>query len=238
LLTWVHYRDAYLDESLRAEGRGAYNDVQTCPDCGRDVPSDIRCRECAGGELTCSECACRRHLRMPLHNMERWTGSFFVRVELVDLGLEIQLGHPPGISCPYRTSPRRDFTVLHTNGIHRVKLFFCDCGASAGVSCWKQVRRFGWWPATPLEPQSAATHDVLKHFHLLSLQGKTTGYDYYRALELLTDNTGLSALPDRLSSFMNIVRQYRHIQMMKRSGRGHAVEGIGGTKPGECAVVC
>ncbi|KAI0054472.1 hypothetical protein BV25DRAFT_1817015, partial [Artomyces pyxidatus] len=235
---WVNYRDEYLDESLRAEGRSPYIGDQTCRSCHRGAPADVRCRECVGGELTCSECACRRHVQMPLHKMERWTGSFFVRVELIDLGLVVQLGHPPGIACAYRSAPRKEFTVLHTNGIHKVRLYFCGCGACEGVPQWKQLRRFGWWPATPLEPQTAATCQVLKQFHLLSLQGKVTAYDYYRTLVLLTDNTGLVAFPDRLSSFMNIIRQYRHIQMVKRGGRGHALEGISGARPGECAVLC
>jgi hypothetical protein len=33
---------------------------------------------------------------------------------------------------------------------------------------------------------------VLRHFHLLNLQGKVTGYSFYRALEYQTDNTGLN----------------------------------------------
>lgn len=34
--------------------------------------------------------------------------------------------------------------------------------------------------------------EVLKHFHLLNLQGKVPAYSFYRALEFQTDNTGLS----------------------------------------------
>ncbi|KAI0058288.1 hypothetical protein BV25DRAFT_1810998, partial [Artomyces pyxidatus] len=236
LLTWASYRDKFLDESLRLAGCGSVLEETThCPGCQQDVPATFRCRECVGQEMICKECMCARHLRMPLHMIEVWNGEFFARTTLEQLGICVQLGHPPGITCAYRFSPRKSFTVLHTNGIHKVDLYFCGC---SGVEQWTQLRRFGWWPATPLEPQTAATSQVLKQFHLLSLQGKVTGFNYYRALELQTDNTGLLHLPDRLSSFMNIIRQYRHIQMMKRAGRGHAIDGIGGTQPGECAVLC
>ncbi|KAI0054919.1 hypothetical protein BV25DRAFT_1787193, partial [Artomyces pyxidatus] len=228
----------YLDETLLSESRGFYSGVGVCPDCQRITQCTVRCRECAGRELTCAECACTRHLRLPLHMMEEWNGSFFERVSLRKLGLTVQLGHPPGVACPYRYSPRKIFTVLHVNGIHTIDLYFCGCGSNGGLDPWRQLRRCDWWPATPLEPQTAATCALLKHFHLLSLQGKVTAYDYYRTMELQTDNTGLLALPDRLASFMNIIRQYRHIQMMKRGGRGHTLEGIKGARPGECAVLC
>ncbi|KAG6809276.1 hypothetical protein H0H92_000837 [Tricholoma furcatifolium] len=43
---------------------------------------------------------------------------------------------------------------------------------------------------------------------------------------------------DRYSAFLRMVREWRHIRMLKRAGRGHAVSGVNGTAPGECAVVC
>ncbi|KAI0038767.1 hypothetical protein FA95DRAFT_1476165, partial [Auriscalpium vulgare] len=231
-------RDEYVDESLRADGRGLDIPPSQCPVCERDVTPDIRCRDCVGRTLCCAECACRLHARTPLHSVERWNGSFFRRTTLADLGLSVQLGHSPGALCRFRVSPRRKFTVIHTNGIHTITLYFCGCGINHGVPPRSQLRRFGWWPATPLEPLTAATEEVLKQFHLLNLQGNTTGYDFYRALELYTDNTGLAPPAERLPSFMSMVRQYRHIKMLKRSARGHSVNGVGGTKPGECAVLC
>jgi len=40
-----------------------------------------------------------------------------------------------------------------------------------------------------------ATFAVLRLFHNLSLQAKTTAYDFDKVLGLLTDATGLSELP-------------------------------------------
>lgn len=37
---------------------------------------------------------------------------------------------------------------------------------------------------------------------------------------------------------MRIMRQFRHLRMLKRAGRGHAEGGVSATKVGELAVVC
>lgn len=35
-----------------------------------------------------------------------------------------------------------------------------------------------------------------------------------------------------------MVQQWRNIKLLKHAGRGHSSDGIDGTKPGECAIVC
>jgi hypothetical protein len=124
---------------------------------------------------------------------QEWNGSFFERLYLRDLGLRIQLNHPPGSICQWRTAGHKNFVVLHTNGIHSVNIDFCGC--SPAVSCKRQLLRTSWWPATPLEPQTCATFTLLNQFHLLSLQGKTSAFDFYRSLEYITENHGLEKLP-------------------------------------------
>jgi hypothetical protein len=47
-----------------------------------------------------------------------------------------------------------------------------------------------------------------------------------------------SAFKTRYNEFRRMTRQWRHLQMLKRAGRGHAAEGITGTKAGECALLC
>jgi hypothetical protein len=37
---------------------------------------------------------------------------------------------------------------------------------------------------------------------------------------------------------MRIIRQFRHIRMMKQAGRGNVVGGIASTEPGGLAVQC
>jgi hypothetical protein len=38
--------------------------------------------------------------------------------------------------------------------------------------------------------------------------------------------------------FLRIVREWRHVRLLKRFGRGHDPSGCKGTKEGECAVLC
>ncbi|KAJ7642651.1 hypothetical protein DFH06DRAFT_999477, partial [Mycena polygramma] len=70
-----------------------------------------------------------------------------------------------------------------------------------------------------------------------TLQAKTTMYDFYTALERLTDGTGAKP-PHRYREFLRMVREYRHLLMLKRGGRGHAQSGVNGTMAGELAIRC
>ena len=181
-----------------------------------------------------------------------WNGLFFQRSSLKTLGLRVQLGHPPGHYCPTKQPGHKDFAVIDTNGIHSVAVDFCRC---VHVEHRSQLLRIGWWPATPLEPQTCATMAVLRHFHLLNLQGNITGYSFYRALEYQTDNTGLDPPSvnsfslsfiflgllrpqDRLPAFMLMIREWRHIKMVKRAGRAFDPGGIAATAPGSLAIPC
>jgi hypothetical protein len=78
-------RDEYLDEFIRLEGRGDFNQ-EHCPSCKRAANSSpfqdlfdpqpelgiptIRCKDCFGGELVCEGCCVRDHLHNPLHMIE------------------------------------------------------------------------------------------------------------------------------------------------------------------------
>lgn len=121
-----------------------------------------------------------------------WNGLFFMCTTLRELGVRVQLGHPDGRACRTRHPVHASFRVIHSNGIHHVNIDCCRCDDS---DIKDQLLRIGWWPATPLAPKTAATFEVLKHFHLLNLQGKMTGYSFYRALEYQSDNTALERPP-------------------------------------------
>lgn len=97
---------------------------------------------------------------------QMWNGSFFECTTLKDLGLRIQLGHAYGHSCPTRLPANATFRVIHSNGIHHVTIDQCWC---YGLPLSKQLLRIGWWPATLLDPRTAATFEVLQHYHLLNL---------------------------------------------------------------------
>ncbi|KAF8142767.1 hypothetical protein K438DRAFT_1634908, partial [Mycena galopus ATCC 62051] len=72
-----------------------------------------------------------------------------------------------------------------------------------------------------------------------TVQAKTTAYDFYGVLEKLTDGTGIKP-PNRYQAFMQMARQYRHLLLLKRAGRGHNYSGrrVWATGAGELALRC
>jgi hypothetical protein len=167
------------------------------------------CKDCMVGPLWCKSCLVERHDQSPLHSVsfslfphyaflihdhafQMWNRLFFQKSTLRDLSLRIQLGHAYGHSCPTKLAANSIFCVIHSTGIHHVAIDQCHCH---GVNLNKQLLCVSWWPATLIDPKSAATFQVLHHFHLLNLQGKVTGYSFYQALEYQTDNTGLDPPP-------------------------------------------
>ncbi|KAK7676010.1 hypothetical protein QCA50_021045 [Cerrena zonata] len=233
LKTFKIYRQEYCDEMVRLDGRGCYSNDSVCK-CGRGRPA-IRCKDCNGLHLECVECARDYHgPRNPLHRIEKWNGTFFESTTLYDIGVTVPLGHPFGTKCAAPLS--RTITVLHTNGIHKIRVDFCGC--LLGFELRTQLLRFGWWPATPLDPRSAATFAVLRQFQYLNLQGNVTAYDFYRALEFQTDGRLSDNLPDRLQSWMTMIREWRNVKALKRAGRIHHSDGVESTSHGELAVRC
>jgi CxC2 like cysteine cluster associated with KDZ transposases len=103
----------------------------------------------------------------------------------------MHLGHQ-GDPCPIPGDVVENFTVVAMNGVHSIDVQFCGCYGTAGGSHSRvQLLRAGLLPPTHTRPISAFTFDVLDSFHLLTLQGKTSAYDYYLSLAHKTDNTGL-----------------------------------------------
>jgi CxC2 like cysteine cluster associated with KDZ transposases len=160
--------------------------------------------------MYCKACITQRHRAEPLHHiqvlilkliilfahlstMQEWKNEFFQRTTLQTLGLRIQLGHPLGQLCPFRARAHQNFVVIHVNGIHLLNLDFCGC--SEFPTPREQLLEVGWWPSTPLEPQSAASMAVLQSFHTWNLQGQISSTDFYRGLEQMTCGDGLSTLP-------------------------------------------
>ncbi|KAG6807422.1 hypothetical protein H0H92_007606, partial [Tricholoma furcatifolium] len=232
LATWSHeYRDKYLDAQLESEGRGRF---LQCVKCGVDNPS-YRCLDCLSRRMICKSCLIDAHRDNPLHCIQHWNDEHFHRTTFADLNVRIQIGHG-GQSCGAPRAAHKDFVVIHTNGIHPMLVDFCGCNPH--YEDYQQLLDIAWFPATPKAPRTCATYSVLRQFHTLNLQGQVTGFDFYRALGRLTDGTGLNKVYDRLDSFMTMVRQWRHLKMVKRSGRGHDPDGISGTREGELALPC
>ncbi|KAJ7841679.1 hypothetical protein B0H13DRAFT_1910144 [Mycena leptocephala] len=234
--TWIPWHDIALDGLLRLEGRGGWW-THGCVQCQEANPT-WRCKDCFGGRLLCSSCIFEKHRDEPLHLLQEWEDDFFQPRTTQGIGLTYQLHHVRGEECPNVVLARtvQDFVVLHNNGIHTLTIQFCGC-ASAPREL-DQLLDIGWYPATPKEPSTAATLSLLGRFHKLNLQAHLPAYNFYNVLVLLTNSAGLMKLPNRLPQFMNMIREYRHLQMCKRAGRGHHPEGIAATQPSELAIPC
>lgn len=183
-----------------------------------------------------------------------WNGLFFEHVTLKSLGLRVQLGHDTDTTC---SNPDRSFadtfTVIDNTAIHSILLDYCGCETAQTKPV--QLLHASWYPATTTNPRTAATFRVLEHFHLLTFESKVSGFEQYYTLARATDNTGTVPVPvrslnlhsnylltfynhqDRYPAFMCMVREWRHIKLLKRSGCGHDPSGKR-PKAGQCAVVC
>ncbi|KAJ7191676.1 hypothetical protein B0H12DRAFT_1039760, partial [Mycena haematopus] len=234
--TWIPERDNYLDSLIQLKGRGAWWS-NGCVACKHPNPT-WRCEDCYGNRLLCGACVVEKHRDEPLHFLQEWQDGYFqFRSIKDDLQLRYQIGHPLGEDCEGSyLSKTRSMVILHNNGLHTVDVDFCCCpGAPSEVA---QLFNIGWYPATHTNPSTAATISLLGRFHKLNLQARLPAYDFYNTLVLLTDGTGSRKLPNRLPQFMNMVREYRHLQMSKRAGRGHDPGGISATSPGELSIPC
>lgn len=126
-----------------------------------------------------------------LNYWQECTGEFFQGVSLKTFGLRVQLGHPAGQRCILpRPAFNDEFVLIDINGIHDVGLDFCGCETSD--THVRQLLRHGWYPSTSINPRTAATFRLLRHFQILSFESKASAYEYYHSLVRLTDNTGLS----------------------------------------------
>ncbi|KAJ7788499.1 hypothetical protein B0H14DRAFT_2398363, partial [Mycena olivaceomarginata] len=225
--------DAYLRVLMTREGTMGQNQ---CP-CGRS--GKYRCGECFGVQMYCQACIVEAHRLRPLCRVEAWTGAFFERRELRQLGLRVQLGHPDNQPCSRARPGRHKFVVIAANGFHHVAIDFCECRQNGSQFRWEQLLSYGWYPSTPDAPKSAVTISALKLFHAVSLQGKTTVYHFFNALAKITDNTGSRAFKRRYQLVLRVVRQWRNLHALKRGGMGNDPERLSlETHQGELAVDC
>ncbi|KAJ7099018.1 hypothetical protein C8R44DRAFT_593419, partial [Mycena epipterygia] len=246
LNTWVaDDLEAFLDEVVRDEGRGDYRGQLRCAECRVGGTQKFRCDECFTRALFCQGCTVRLHRDNPFHRIEEWSGTSYVLTTLRALGLRVQLGHERGVICPRvlaRTPEEEEqakldsFCVVDHIAIHEVALDFCKCGTAAPPQI--QLLRARLYPSTTIRPSSAATFRVLRKFHMLSFESKCSAYEFYNALARDTNNTGSFQSRDRYSQFLRMTREWRHLQMLKRSGRAHMSGGARNIEAGACAILC
>jgi hypothetical protein len=156
--------------------------------CGSG-PASFRCEECFCYHPTCQQCLLHSHRNHPLHHVQEWIGTHFTRRSLRSLGLTISLGHHAN-RCPNAplASTGRKLVLVHTNGLHGVKVEFCHCG-SAPPSQALQLTAAGFFPATMDKPETCFTFTLLDDFHVHTLASKKSAYDHFSALQKHTNGT-------------------------------------------------
>ncbi|KAK7047944.1 hypothetical protein VNI00_006272 [Paramarasmius palmivorus] len=227
---WMkNFRSIFVTELLRSYGRGDVRKQKSCTDCRGVDPSGVeresrvaqyRCKDCFMGDLVCKQ----------------WNNHHFEKTSLRALGHTIQLNHM-GMECPRERKCHSKLRILHTNGIHHVDIRFCNCGKR--IDQYLQLLRRGLYPSTVNEGRitTCATFSYLDTLHSLSSTTKGSAHDFYRALEKLTDNTGLNLPKSRYRPLLRMIRQWRHLKMVLWSGVGHDPDGIG-EQEGRLVVQC
>ncbi|VDB90239.1 unnamed protein product [Peniophora sp. CBMAI 1063] len=248
LLYWIPHRLGFLRALLRLDGRPKAvltNKVRGCAKEGcskgkQYVGRLYRCvsANCIGCTWWCGECILESHKLHPLDRIEVWLNDEWQPSSLGELGLVVQFGHWNGTYCRLPRHPVPAFMVLHTNGLHQLNVRFCNC-ATQKASVVEQLLAGRWYPATSDAPRTAATFEVLDAFNAHSGSGKDNAYDFYNALEYLTNGSGLFHLPNLSKQFFTMAHEYRHLLSLKRGGRGHdAQRSIKQTYWGELAMIC
>ncbi|KIO17892.1 hypothetical protein M407DRAFT_84529 [Tulasnella calospora MUT 4182] len=208
----------------------------------------FRCTQCFGRRILCASCLLDAHQFLPFHWPEVWWKDtlparygYFKRTSLVDLGLQVGLGHD-GAFCP-QTHENDAFrmTILHTTGQHTVSFRPCAC---SGTEIWQQLLGVDIFPATEKSPQSGFTFEVLRHQRCFNLRAKTSLKEYYDALVDLTLVPLVIRAPNQLTlhnlqtlydQLRLVVRLYRILTTHMRAGRSDASAPL---KNGELCVIC
>lgn len=107
-----------------------------------------------------------------------------------DIGIMVQLVHEAGEAC-FRPHRVKNFSVMHTNGIHRMTINFCRCSLGVHLDDYTQLLRARLWPATIDDPETATTFEAMDDFNRLSMLGRLSSYDYHKAMQACTDAVGL-----------------------------------------------
>ncbi|KLO04227.1 hypothetical protein SCHPADRAFT_808133, partial [Schizopora paradoxa] len=197
-----------------------------------------RCLDCLPSAAKCATCIIGDHVEEPFHQIEQWTGKFWLKTSLTDIGLVVNLGHGRG-SCASPTA----ICVMHiidANGIFTTKVRFCGCELTSErvTEPFVQLLRARWFPCTISAPSSAVTFRCLDAVCRLNNQGKLTGYDFYQSQVHAADSAELDPPKKRYDELMRAIRLWKHLFLLKRGGIGLLAGGVCDARPGSCTVEC
>lgn len=133
-----------------------------------------KCKGCFLARWHCSECITNQHSNLPFHRIERWDSAkqCMADVSLADLGMTIRFDHSDGSICQSIQSNEGVLSVLHTNGVHKLKYHRCTCESSTSRTATpEQLLANKLFPATDKEPRTAFSFEVLTLYDHLDLSG-------------------------------------------------------------------
>ncbi|KZT55313.1 hypothetical protein CALCODRAFT_413673, partial [Calocera cornea HHB12733] len=190
--------------------------------CGSLSVPITRCRDCFQPPELCRSCQAQAHVHQPFHWVDVWTGDYFARDSLKNLGLVLNVGHC-GLACPAAVSyPTVTLVIVHVNGVHKVSISFCRCDDRA--ERYVQLLRERLFPASYEQPQTAFTFAVLRDFHLHTLCSKKSAYDYYAKIVRQTSDVIPSSTSDRYREFLRASRIWMDLEASRRSGQAHGLQ--------------
>ncbi|KAI0735656.1 hypothetical protein C8Q76DRAFT_611678 [Earliella scabrosa] len=203
---------------------------ETCASCSHPFLSSgssvdpssarYRCPECFSMPHLCAPCVLKVHAFSPFHRLQRWDPDqgFWHKASAAELGLVLYAGHG-GRACPLISRPPRAMVIAHAHGLTKFPVSFCECTHPEAPRKTMQLLRLGLYPASWSLPRTAFTLDLMRDFHLLSLQGNLTAQDFCTYLARCTDNVRTQDVPDRYREFMASMREFSFLRACKRAAQ-------------------
>ena len=182
-----------------------------------------RCSECVGCTDFCDDCIRVRHISLPYHRVEHWTGAFFEPAWLSQANVVIHLGHR-GLPCPSNvafhaetggddgqpSSSTNDVfgnglpkvkgpdyhVVVDRTGVHRLRIIPCHCpDAPKQAERYTHYLAMGLFPASFQSVKTVFTFRVLDDFRMDNLECKTAGLNYWHKIVRVTSNEFPKSVP-------------------------------------------
>jgi len=197
-------RDEYISEILGQEQSPA---DMLCLRC-QQREGFLRCQDCFSRHVLCLGCCLKVHQESPFHHIEKWTGLFFQATSLSEEGFVLHLGHD-GALCPKaqsdsgtqesqaggrgRADNEKVLVAVDVSGVHQLQIGWCRCEGAPGADI--QLLRSRLFPATITNPSTVFTFRLLNHFHIDSVECKTSALSFFSKLRRLTSDTSPSSVP-------------------------------------------
>ena len=111
-------------------------------------------------------------------------------------------------------------TIVDISGVHHLPMHSCICdGCSEPI--FVQLLRLSLYPCTTERPRTVFTFRLLNDFDLENLETKASAQSFYAKLRRITNNVSPHLVPDRYRELMRVLREWRNLMSLKRSGYGH-----------------